>query len=66
MAYTVDVAGRLLTVHDVAHALSVSEHTVRLWLMQGKISYVKLGRCTRISEHELTRLLAYGFRLSQS
>jgi excisionase family DNA binding protein len=66
MSYTIPTAGRLLKVSDVAHALSVSDHTVRVWLMEGKISFVKLGRATRISEHELSRLLAEGFRLAKS
>jgi len=65
-AYTIPVAGRLLKVSEVAHALSVADHTVRKWLMEGRISYVKLGRSNRISEYELRRLLAEGFRLSQS
>jgi excisionase family DNA binding protein len=64
--YTIPVAGRLLRVDEVAHALSVSQHTIRVWMIQGRISFVKLGRCSRISEHELRRLLAEGFRLSQS
>ena len=65
-AYSIPVAGRLLKVGEVAFALSVAPHTIRKWLMEGRISYVKLGRATRISEHELHRLLAEGFRLSQS
>jgi len=66
MAYTIETAGRLLRVDEVAHALSVSPHTVRVWMSEGRISFIKLGRCSRISEHELHRLLAEGFRLAQS
>lgn len=65
MAYRVETAGRLLKVSEVADALSVSEQTIRHWLSEGKISYVKLGRATRVSEHELRRLIAEGFRLSR-
>jgi excisionase family DNA binding protein len=61
--YSIPVCGRLLRVKEVAVALGVSEHTVRCWLMDGRIRYVKLGRATRISEHELARLIAEGFRL---
>lgn len=64
--YTIETAGRLLKVQDVAQALSVSDHTIRIWMSEGRISFIKLGRCSRISEHELHRLLAEGFRLSQS
>jgi excisionase family DNA binding protein len=64
--YTIETAGRLLRVEDVAHALSVAPHTIRRWMSEGRISFVKLGRCSRISEHELHRLLAQGFRLSKS
>ena len=66
MTYTIETAGRLLKVSEVAHALSVSEHTVRVWMSQGKISFVKLGRASRITEWELHRLLAEGVRLSRS
>jgi len=64
--YTVPVTGRLLTVRDVAYATSLSEHTIRKHLMEGRIRFVKVGRSTRISEHELRRLIAEGFRLSKS
>ena len=66
MAYTLETAGRLLKVSEVAYTLSVSQHTVRIWMSEGRISYIKLGRASRISEHELNRLLSKGFRLSQS
>ncbi len=63
--YTIPTTGRLLRVADVAYAMNVPNHTVRKWLMEGRISYIKLGRSTRISEHELVRLTAKGFRLSR-
>jgi len=65
MQYTVDIVGRLLRVDEVAHALGVSPHTIRVWMSQGRISFIKLGRASRISEHELSRLIANGFRLSR-
>ena len=64
--YTIPIAGRLLRVAEAAYALSVSEHTLRIWMSEGRISFIKLGRCSRISEFELRRVLAKGFRLSQS
>ena len=66
MTYEIETCGRLLKVCDVARALSVAEHTVRIWLAEGRIRFVKLGRATRISEHELRRLVAEGFHQSQS
>jgi|KBSMisStaDraftv2_1062788.scaffolds.fasta_scaffold60016_5 excisionase family DNA binding protein len=65
MQYTVDVVGRLLRVSEVAFALGVSPHTIRVWMSQGRISFIKLGRASRISEHELSRLIANGFKLSR-
>ncbi len=64
--YTIETAGRMLKVSDVAYALNVSEHTIRIWMMEGKISFIKFGKASRISEHELHRLVAKGFQLSQS
>ena len=64
-SYTVPTTGRLLKVGEIADALSVSPQTVRHWMCEGKISFVKLGRASRISEHELARLIANGFKLSR-
>ena len=63
--FTVETTGRLLRVDEVAFALGVSPHTVRVWMSQGKVAFVKLGRCSRISEHELSRLIANGFKLAR-
>jgi excisionase family DNA binding protein len=34
----------LLSVEEAAHALSISIHTLRAWVSQKRIPYVKLGR----------------------
>ena len=64
--YKIETTGRLLKIAVAARALSVSEHTLRIWMMQGRVRYTKLGRASRISEYELHRLQAEGDRLSQS
>lgn len=63
--YVIPISGRLLAVKEVAGALSMSPRTVRRWLREGRINYIKLGRATRISEYELRRLLSLGAHLSQ-
>ncbi len=47
----------MLTVAEAARQLGLKEPTIRLWMAQRKISYVKLGRAVRIPQAELDRLL---------
>ena len=54
---------RMLKVKDVAQALNVTPHTVRLWLRTGRLKSFKLGRTTvRIREQELENFIAAGAR----
>jgi excisionase family DNA binding protein len=45
------------TVREAARILKVHEGTVRHWLMQGKLKYVKVGKSTRIRESDLRELI---------
>ena len=47
----------LYTVREAARILKVHEGTVRHWLMQGKLKYVKVGKSTRIRESDLKELI---------
>ena len=47
----------MLTVAEAARQLGLKEPTIRLWMAQRQISYVKLGRAVRIPQAELDRLL---------
>jgi len=47
-----------LGIGEAARALGISPWTVRLWLRQGKISPVRLGRRVLIEPAELRRLVA--------
>ena len=51
----------MLTVAQVAQRLGIKEATVRLWIAQRRLSYVKLGRhrksAIRIPEAEVNRLI---------
>ncbi len=49
------MSNQLLTVFDVAKKLQVSQVSVRRWISQGKISYIKVGRCTRFDSDEIDR-----------
>jgi excisionase family DNA binding protein len=53
------VAGRMLTVREVATRLQVHEESVRRWLREGQIRGVPLGGRAgwRIPEEELGRFL---------
>ncbi len=45
------------TVPETAAALGVSVHTIRAWIAQHRLSYLKLGRAVRIPQSEIDRVL---------
>jgi len=47
----------LLTVAQAADRLGVKVPTIRLWLAQRKLAYVKLSRAVRVPEAEVERLI---------
>ena len=47
----------MLTVRDAASRLKVSRATVFEWMRQGELRSVKLGRCRRIREEDLTDMV---------
>jgi excisionase family DNA binding protein len=46
-----------LTVQEAATSLGLSVHTIRAWIAQRKIGYIRLGRAVRISPSEIERIL---------
>ena len=48
---------KLYTVKEVAEILTVSEGTVRNYLSEGKIKFVKILGNTRITKEELEKLI---------
>jgi excisionase family DNA binding protein len=48
----------LLTLTDVAEALSVSPHTVRSWVRKGKLRPIRLCRKLLFCPDEIARFLA--------
>ena len=52
-----DRSDRPLTVAQAASALGLSIHTVRAWICQRRLAYVRLGRAIRVLPAELDRLL---------
>ncbi len=51
---------RPLNVREVAGALGLSESTIRSWLAQRRLGFVRLGRAIRIPVEEIDRVLAQG------
>ena len=49
---------RLLSVPDAAAYLGVAEGTLRNWLSCRKLSYVKIGRLTRVPQKVLDAYVA--------
>jgi excisionase family DNA binding protein len=58
MAHMEDRRDRLHSVESAAEFLGgVAVSTLRGWLTQGKLTRVKVGRLTRVREHELVALI---------
>jgi excisionase family DNA binding protein len=52
----------LLTVPQAAEELNVTCSCLRRWILERRISVIRLGRLVRISQAELDRLIATGLR----
>jgi len=52
--------GRLLTVHEVAEYLRVSDATVWRWLREGRLRGLKIGNARRIPLDEIRELTSAG------
>jgi excisionase family DNA binding protein len=48
------------TVREAAGELGLSTATIRAWIRQRKIGYLRLGRAIRIPESELRRIIELG------
>lgn len=55
-------AHRLFSVPEFSQVLGVTKACIRRWILERRISVVKLGRLVRIPESEATRLIEQGFR----
>jgi excisionase family DNA binding protein len=53
--------GNPRTVQQAARELNVAVSTIRAWIGQRRIGYVRLGRAIRIPPDEILRLLEQGF-----
>jgi len=52
----------LLSVPQFADALGVKPSCIRRWILLRKITFVKIGRLTRIPAAEIQRLIDLGLR----
>lgn len=52
----------LLSVPQVADSLGVTASCIRRWILERKITTVKLGRLIRIPSSEIERLVNSGLR----
>ncbi len=51
----------LLTIPEAAARLKMRESTIRAWILQRRLGYVKVGRrAVRISEREVLRVIEQG------
>lgn len=44
----------MLTIKEVANRLSVSERTIRNWIVQGKLKAYRFGRAYKVNDEDLT------------
>jgi excisionase family DNA binding protein len=52
----------LLTVQEFSETLNITVACTRRWLLERRVSCIKLGRAIRIPHTELERLLTAGLR----
>lgn len=48
------------TVTEAAEELNLSVHTIRSWIAQRRLGYVRLGRAIRIPETEIRKVIDRG------
>lgn len=48
------------TIRETAEELGLSPATLRAWIRQRRISYVRLGRAVRVPASEIRRLIERG------
>jgi excisionase family DNA binding protein len=56
---------KLLTVQEFAKELRVTAACIRRWILERRITTVKLGRLVRIPESEANRVIEAGLRRAQ-
>jgi excisionase family DNA binding protein len=56
------VPDKLLTVQEVAEHLGCTVSGIRRWVLERKISVVKLGKLVRVDPQEVQRVLDAGLR----
>jgi len=50
----------LKSVSQAAEELGVTVNTVRSWIYQRKIPFLKIGRCVRVSDETIQKIIARG------
>ena len=55
------MAQELISLKEAASLLSVSRSTLRRWVAQGRLPYVRLGRLVRVHVADLDALIRVGF-----
>ena len=53
---------QLLTVEEAALRLGLKPCTIRRWILERRIDYVKNGRSVRIPQEAVERIITEGFR----
>jgi excisionase family DNA binding protein len=56
------MAEKLMNVHQFAEALGITSAAVRRWLWERRVTAVKVGRCVRIPQSEVERIINAGLR----
>ena len=54
------ITNRLRTIRETAAELGLSPNTVRLWISQGRMPHVRLGKTIRVRQSEIEQLIEDG------
>lgn len=57
---------RLLTVPEFAERIGVTAACVRRWVLERRVTSIKIGRCVRLQPEEALRLIEAGLRPARS
>ena len=56
---------KLLTIPQFAVQLGVTDSCIRRWVLERRVSVVKVGRLVRIPATEIDRIVAEGTRMAR-
>lgn len=48
---------KMYTVKELSKLWKIKENTIRVWIMRGKLDFIKVGNATRITQEAVDKFL---------